>query len=200
MEKSQWNHNNHYHKEILKQIPIGIKKSLDIGCGEGEFAAMLSQRSKSTIGIDSHEMAISKGKKDYQYRENLLLINDNFMNYDFREELFDAITCIATLHHLETEKALVKMKKLLAPGGTLIILGLYKESSLADFFWSLMSIPLNLLFQIKNRKKKNAGVPMKVQLPKQSIRDLKNYFKSILPEAKFARKLFWRYMLVWNKK
>ena len=35
-----WNHNNHYHRFLLGQVPACCADALDIGCGTGQFARL----------------------------------------------------------------------------------------------------------------------------------------------------------------
>jgi hypothetical protein len=36
-----WNHNNHYHDLLLKAVPYGCQRALDVGCGLG-FISMIA--------------------------------------------------------------------------------------------------------------------------------------------------------------
>ncbi|NJL39580.1 MAG: class I SAM-dependent methyltransferase [Leptolyngbyaceae cyanobacterium SM1_4_3] len=59
---------------------------------------------------------------------------------------YDVIVAIATLHHMDIEAALEKMKLLLRPSGKLLVLGLYQEKTLIDYAYSAISIPLNFVY------------------------------------------------------
>ena len=43
-DRDEWNHNNHYHRFLLKQLPSKCQTILDIGCGTGEFSRLLANR------------------------------------------------------------------------------------------------------------------------------------------------------------
>jgi ubiquinone/menaquinone biosynthesis C-methylase UbiE len=58
----------------------------------------------------------------------------------------DVIVSIATLHHMDIEAALKKMKLLLRPSGKLLILGLYQEKTLIDYAYSAIAVPLNFVY------------------------------------------------------
>src|SRR5262245_20874000 len=47
-----WNHNNHYHDFLLRHTPPHLTRALEVGCGKGEFARLLAQRSEQVLGID----------------------------------------------------------------------------------------------------------------------------------------------------
>jgi ribosomal protein L11 methylase PrmA len=42
-DQAGWNHNNHYHRFLIKQLPIHCKTALDIGCGTGDFSWVTSR-------------------------------------------------------------------------------------------------------------------------------------------------------------
>jgi len=44
------------------------------------------------------------------------------------------------------ELALIKMKELLKPSGRLLILGLYEEVSVLDYFYSAISVHINRFY------------------------------------------------------
>jgi 2-polyprenyl-3-methyl-5-hydroxy-6-metoxy-1,4-benzoquinol methylase len=47
-----WNHNNHFHNYLLRQLPTKVNRSLDIGCGLGFFARKLAERSEFVDALD----------------------------------------------------------------------------------------------------------------------------------------------------
>ncbi|GAA0991221.1 hypothetical protein GCM10009555_078180 [Acrocarpospora macrocephala] len=42
----RWNHNIHYHPRILRAIPEGAQRALDVGCGEGMLARELDRAAR----------------------------------------------------------------------------------------------------------------------------------------------------------
>ena len=47
-----WNHNNHFHNYLLRQLPRKVNRVLDIGCGLGVFAQRLAERSELVEALD----------------------------------------------------------------------------------------------------------------------------------------------------
>jgi len=53
-----FNHNDHYHRLLLRQLPPGCRRALDVGCGTGRFARRLAQRGIQVDAIDRSPAAI----------------------------------------------------------------------------------------------------------------------------------------------
>jgi len=108
-------------------IPI-LKKGmrvLDVGCGTGAITAGIAEMvgdNGSVVGIDSSEHLIAKGNDYYQNVTNLELIAIDLFKYDPKEK-FDLVVSARVLQWLSNpEKALLKLKDFLHPGGQISIL------------------------------------------------------------------------------
>ncbi len=151
-EQEGWDHNNHYHPFLLKQLPIRCKTVLDIGCGTGEFSRLLAKRADRVIAMDLSPMMIEVAKQRSRQYINIDFQVSDVLQSQLPAEQFDAIVSIATLHHLPVEKLLPNLKSALKPGGRLIILDLLEYEGLQDSLSDVIAVPLNWLFQIlKNR-------------------------------------------------
>ncbi|MFA5088919.1 MAG: class I SAM-dependent methyltransferase [Candidatus Omnitrophota bacterium] len=119
-----------FHRDLLdlivKNFPVKEGKILDVGCGTGLLSLKSLQRSACRVtAIDcSREMAevfkekIRKlGLKD---RVSVRLMDADSLR--FKENTFDIIVSSVTLHHLKEKlPALQTMRRILRPGGCLII-------------------------------------------------------------------------------
>ena len=54
-------------KEVLKLISWRNKKILDVGCGTGKLAYLISKKGGNVKGIDYSKSAIKVAKKKYPY-------------------------------------------------------------------------------------------------------------------------------------
>lgn len=194
-----WNHNNHYHNYLLNRLPLEINRALDVGCGLGVFASKLAQRAKLVDAIDSDERTIIEASKIHN-APNVDYQCANFLDIDLQDNSYDVIVSIASLHHMNIEAALSKMNSLLRPSGKLLILGLYKEKTITDYVYSLISVPLNYLYL---RQHRSITSTMRYKAPvrsaKLSLKQIKLVANSIIPGYKIKRHLFWRYSLIWTK-
>jgi 2-polyprenyl-3-methyl-5-hydroxy-6-metoxy-1,4-benzoquinol methylase len=117
-----WNHNIHYHSYLLRQIPIKVNRVLDVGCGLGLFAWKLAERAEVVDALDV-DSAILAEASNYNPAPNITCQQADFLKSALPEAAYDVIVSIATLHHMDMEAALQKMKLLLRPSGKLLILG-----------------------------------------------------------------------------
>ena len=108
-------------------IPV-LKKGmrvLDVGCGTGAITSGIAEmvgKNGSVVGIDNSDHLIAKGNEHYQHITNLELIAIDLFKYDPKEK-FDLVVSARTLQWLSNpEKALLKLKEFLKPGGQISIL------------------------------------------------------------------------------
>lgn len=206
LDEPKWNHNNCYFKQLMKLIPDGVDTCLDIGCGKGELSFMLSKKSKKVIAVDLADKMIEKAKVLHQ-NENIEYICGNILDKKFENNSLDVIITTATAHHLPYEWLLGFTKDKLKKGGKLIILDLVKAKSLSDYIlWGSAFIPNVIMNLVKNgRLQKDDNHSKEVwerhgkhdtYMTMDEIRSLANKH---IPTAKIRRKLFWRYLLLWQK-
>ena len=190
-----WNHNTHYHSVILDAIPPGCRRALDVGCGDGALTRELRGVMPEVVGIDSDHASIAAaqahaGASDIQY------IEGDALAYEFEPRSFDLITAVASLHHMAAESALVHLRSLLRPGGVLAAIGLARSSPID---W-----PLDGAAIVPNRLRRLRAPywqhPSPVLWPPpESYASMRRIAAHVLPGARFQRRLYWRYTLVWVK-
>lgn len=103
-------------KSFLYEFYFKNKKTLDVGCGEGEF----SKFGKDNItGVDLNERAINKLKAEGYWAE----LGD-ITKLRFQEGEFEAVHCHNVIEHLDIENALKMLKessRVLKSGGLFIL-------------------------------------------------------------------------------
>lgn len=92
---------------------------LDVGCGTGSITNDISKQTGKVTGIDNTERFINAGKERYD-KVDLKCVD----LFEFKtDEQFDLIVSARTMQWLKNvDEAILKMKSLLKPGGTLSIL------------------------------------------------------------------------------
>lgn len=205
LDPIKWNHNNQYYRFLLKKINKRCNNSLEIGCGTGEFCRLLALKSDQVTGIDLSKKMIEKAKEN-SFLSNIDFVNQDITECDYPDGTFDCIVSIATMHHLPYLVLLKSLKKWLKPEGMLLILDLYRKSTLMDFLYSIAATPLNLLFCLAQNKRIRQ-TPTEIQYWREhakhdqfmTLKEIKNMAAEALPGARIKRHLFWRYSLIWQK-
>ena len=79
------------YKHVLSLIPHN-SKILDLGCGEGYGAFLLSHYTRSVVGIDIDASIIDQARQ--KYRGKVEFIAYDSMKIPFEDETFDAVRAI----------------------------------------------------------------------------------------------------------
>lgn len=113
----------------FKDYDFKNKLVLDAGCRNGELTEVFHKKGATPIGIDINTRAIEKARRKYKLIEfKKADITD--LSY-FEDNSFDLIFCTGTLPYLkpeQVEKALLEFKRVIKPGGK-ILLTFQKEKS-----------------------------------------------------------------------
>ncbi len=117
------------------------------------------------------------------------------------EGQYDAVTAIAVVHHLPLAATLERMRLLLGPGGTIVIVGCYRTATRRDYLVDLVAIPANMIVGwVKSSGASDARVAMSAPTaPAQmTLAEVRQVAARVLPGAQVRRRLFWRYTLVYR--
>jgi SAM-dependent methyltransferase len=193
-----WNHNSHYHNYLLRQLPIKVGRILDVGCGQGLFANKVATRADIVDAIDIDRATIEAAVKQHS-ASNIYYQQADFIGADLPKNTYDAIVAIASVHHMDLSEVLQKMRLLLRPSGKLLILGLYRETSILDYIYSAISIPLNLIYLNWYRQSNERLCDIApTRPPHLSLQQITSVANPLIPSCKIRRHLFWRYSLIWR--
>lgn len=191
-----WNHNIYYHDRILYAVPKPCLYALDIGCGDGLLSRKLAPHCGYVTGIDLDTTIISVAIEYPNTPENINYLEGDVMSYPFQESSFNLIAVVATLHHLPLYAALQRLQQLLAPGGVLVIVGLYKENGIGDFIRFAAAFPISRLMRWLHHDQK-MDAPIKP--PKETFAEIRNAASALMPGTVIKRHFFYRYLLTWHK-
>ena len=97
---------------------------LDYGCGIGSFIEkVIKYNPKKIIGIDISEISINKAKKkSEELKINVDYRVDNCEKTSFDNNSFDIVYGTGILHHLQTDKCLDEIYRILKSNGNLIFI------------------------------------------------------------------------------
>ena len=96
---------------------------LEIGCGGGGLLRLLRERGAAAVGVDTLDVALELAKRRDGPSGGLMVIRiDSDGALPFRDGSFDVIAGQHVVEHLtDTGAALCEWKRLLAPGGRLVL-------------------------------------------------------------------------------
>ncbi|MFD9964406.1 class I SAM-dependent methyltransferase [Amycolatopsis sp. NPDC058986] len=200
-----FNHNDHYHPLLLGLLPPGPGTALDVGCGTGRFARRLAAAGMTVDALDTSGPMIEKaealgspgpGKIAYRHAD--------VTTESLPEGHYDFISCLASLHHVPFE-TVTALRRALAPGGVLAVLGLGSPSAAVDWGMWVTAAPVNVLARlvVAAGERLNGGTDF---VPKPPIRDetpsmtkIRRESARLLPGSTVRTLLFWRYLLTYRE-
>src|SRR5690348_12812708 len=122
---------------ILERIAANYGNILEVGCGQGTdgvtLCGMLRPGAHYT-GVDFSELSLSRARSSADELAATLPVAplfqlENAEHLTFEDNHFDCVLSVGALHHsANTERALVEVRRVLAPGGSAFVL-LYRRDS-----------------------------------------------------------------------
>ncbi|MEV6118401.1 class I SAM-dependent methyltransferase [Streptomyces sp. NPDC052109] len=196
-QKPYWNTNVARHPGILRAVPEGCGDALDVGCGDGLLARKLAERAEHVTGIDKSPEMIAGARELAGGSTELAFIEGDFLTADLPAEGYDFICSVATIHHMDFEAALIRMCELLRPGGTLVVSGLAREASPAEWAAMIAAAPVVRITKVLLRARGPEGMP--VAVPQMSYGQVRAAARRLLPGVRYRRHVLRRYSLTWQK-
>ncbi|WP_238782889.1 class I SAM-dependent methyltransferase [Streptomyces monomycini] len=204
-----WDHNAHFHPWILRQLPRRFDSALDVGSGSGDLARLLATRAARVHGIDPDPVIVARARElTPPANPNPNAATVTFTVADALTGIpggsYDVITCVAVLHHLPLADALAVFRAHLAPGGTLVIVGLARQQTPVDHLLAAVSSPLNAATGWLKHRGRTSPAPRPVAMTALTrpadtgFATIAREARRVLPGARPRRRLFWRYTLVWR--
>lgn len=113
-------------REVLRFLPRGKCKCLDIGCGYGRLAAEIVTRNKDAyvFGIDISKTFVDLFNKRLEEKGRAIAGDTRKLSY--KSNSFDLVCCVATLMYLDKlqdqKKAIREILRVLKPQGIAVII------------------------------------------------------------------------------
>jgi SAM-dependent methyltransferase len=172
-----WDHNAYYHRWILRQLPPRFGRALDAGSGSGDLARLLAGRADRVCGIDIDPVITARARELTDPAAPVVFTVGDVLT-DTPAGPYDVVTCVAAVHHMPLAEALTCFRDLLAPGGTLVVVGLYRAHDPIDVLLDGVSVVLNPLIGWVRHRGRRAPRPVSmtaVTTPAPRIRCLLGY-------------------------
>ncbi|MWA02264.1 methyltransferase domain-containing protein [Actinomadura sp. LD22] len=194
-----WNHNTHYHRVVLRNVPRGCGEALDVGCGDGLLARRLAPRAGHVTGLDRSAEMVVRAKTLSEGVGNVDFVEAGLLEYDLPERHYDFVCCVAAIHHMDFAAGLAAMRDAVRPGGALVVIGLANNAGLKDLIYSAAGVPGHVLHR-RVLKRGSAGEPgAPLADPDMTWGEVRDGALRLLPGAVFRRHLLWRYSIVWHR-
>ena len=177
-------------------MPDRCGAAIDVGCGDGLLACKLAARCAMVTGIDRDEKMIAVARERGRAVPGVSFVQADFLTYPLEDASLDFACGNTSLHHMDFGAALVKMARMLRPGGRLAVVGLADNGSPADWAIGAAGIPANLWYK-RTRGEGDPGAP--VLAPDMTWAQVRSVATRLLPGARYRRHLLWRYSLTWVK-
>jgi ubiquinone/menaquinone biosynthesis C-methylase UbiE len=205
-DDERWSQNRHYHEFLLRHVPSGCRRALEIGCGTGAFARRLATRSESVLALDLSPEMIRIAREHSSEFENIDFQVADVVAQQLPAEEFDCIATIATMHHLPFAPTLSKMKRALSPYGVLLILDLFQQEGIYDALTSAMAYPVSAGLRLLKQGRLRPPAEVRAAWAEHeqhdsflTLKEVRAACAEVLPGASVSKHLLWRYSVVWKK-
>ena len=133
------------HRAIIARIkaefgdnPIRV---LDVGCGTGVFAARIRESlpNAQVWGVDLVLGMLTKGAERWnRHADGICPIQADSERLPFGWGAFDVVTCANSFHHYpHQDRAVEEMRRVLKPGGRLMLVDGYRDRSYGWFIYDV---------------------------------------------------------------
>ena len=104
-------------KTGLTPADVAGRLLLDVGCGMGRFADVVSRWGGRVVGVDL-SLAVDAAQANLEGRENVRILQADLFHLPFSPGTFDIVYSIGVLHHTpDCEKACREIFRFVRPGG-----------------------------------------------------------------------------------
>lgn len=199
-QRHPWSHNDHFHGWILRRLPKRRRLALDVGCGRGELIDRLAPSFEQVTGADRDPGMRATAGRRVATHGNVSVTADSLADLSGG---FDLITMVAVLHHLDAESAMAEVRRLLAPGGRLLVVGLARPETRLDMAWDVACLVSNPVIglvkhpRVASRSDERPAYP--TVEPAHTYHDVRELLGRHLPGARLRRREGFRYTAAWTR-
>jgi SAM-dependent methyltransferase len=190
----------HHHRVVLDAVPAGATRALDAGCGEGRLARDLRAVVPHVVAIDRDAPTVERARRerDRDRDDDVSFVVGDVLGHPFRQASFDLVASIATLHHVDAERGLERLRDLVRPGGVLVVVGLARSQYPRDAAHDVAGVVATRLHRV-TKTHREVDAPT-VWPPPLSYADMAAVAERVLPGVRYRRHVLFRYSLTWTRR
>jgi len=201
--------------EVLSFLLPSTRMALDAGCGSGFLSLKLADYVDHVIGLDISDsmIALARERQTKMGKKNVHFLKADLENLPFLKETFDFVVSKNTLYHTQLEITLPDLRRLVKPGGRMVVFDLITSTPHLDKY---------PIWHVIRSLKKAPGLArsygfytmlriLSFQLSPQWIRHVcngkrltgdsfQNIYSQFLPGCRFGRfkRYPWRIVAIWE--
>ena len=104
---------------LLEEVQAG-ERALDLGCGTGEFTAMLAQAGADVVGAEVAQAAIDRARRAHPELRFILVPVEGPLPFD--DGAFELVWASEVIEHIaDTARWLSEVRRVLRPGGRFLL-------------------------------------------------------------------------------
>ncbi len=114
-----WNPYWHVHHLVSQRLSQNCQRLLVVGCGNGRDALVYARLGYEVYGFDISPRAVAIGiqaAKRYDLADKMFLSVQAAEQLNYESEFFDLAVGVNVLHHVDVERSLAELLRVLKPG------------------------------------------------------------------------------------
>lgn len=105
-----------------------LGKTLELGCGCGTYSRVIAGEASQLLATDFSDEMVKASSKRLNGLDNISVEKQNCLDLSYDDSVFDTVLMANLLHVIpEPEKAVAEAKRVLKPGGTIIVISYTME-------------------------------------------------------------------------
>lgn len=188
-----WSLNLHYDQLIVDAVPTHARTALDVGCGDGYLSARLCDRGLAVTALDRDLASVRAAAKA---DDRVEAVAGDLCQAPLAGRTYDLVGSNAMLHHVDAVAGIRAMRELVAPNGTLAIVGFAQTERPGEIARAMLGHGVKLMQRA--RAEAHAHNAPTVWPPTVTFDTMREIAATELPGSRFRLLLSSRYLLTWS--